>query len=204
MRNMVLVSWTARARVLAAILFLYPIGVSRSVAGQRSPLPLVLAGQSNALLMRPYLEEAYKPGEVIGFAQDGSRIDEWSISGPYWKALTPALHRPVRAFVWWQGESDFRNPRPYLAALRAFIDRVRREANDPNLPVLICRVVDDPTSGWSDIRHAQEELVSHDSHAVLVSSDGLPKEHPEWPRGSAHLSPEGYRAMARRVVAALR
>ena len=190
------------AMVIAIMLCLQ--GVRSFEAGQPSARPLALAGQSNALFMRPYLEAAYKPGDVIGFAQDGSQIVEWRVDGPYWMALKPTLHQALRAFVWWQGESDFRNPGPYLAALRAFIERVRREANDPNLLVLICRVVDDPTPGWSEIRRAQEVFVSTDRHAVLVSSDGLPKEHPDWPRGSAHLSKEGYQAMARRVIAALR
>jgi hypothetical protein len=178
------------------------------VAGKfQTPLPasrpLVLAGQSNALFMRPYLEDAYKPGSVVGFAQDGSHISEWGADGPHWKALRVTLHHPIRAFVWWQGESDAATASRYLDALREFIARVRYEANDPNLLVVICRVVDDPAPGWSTIRRAQETFVATDRRAALVSSDGLPKEHPQWKSGSAHLSKGGYQAMARRIIAAL-
>ena len=165
----------------------------------------MLAGQSNALFVRPYLEAGYTSGRIDGFAQDGSRIAEWHPESAYTgnSSRRPCTSRCARLYGG-KAKATTGTPPEYLTALRAFIDRVRREAHDPNLLVVLCRIVDDPTPGWSDIRRAQETLAATDPHIVLVSSDGLPKEHPDWPRGSAHLSPDGYRAMAQRVVEAIR
>jgi hypothetical protein len=165
---------------------------------------VALAGQSNAMFLRPFLEAQYSPRRIVGYVQDGSRIRDWAEAGGNWKRLAPNLHQPLKAFVWWQGESDHDNPGRYLKELKAFIARVRREANDPNLLIVICRVVDDPTEGFPEIRQAEEAFVRADGRAVLVSSDGLQLEHPDWLRGSAHLSPDGYTKMAARVVAAIR
>lgn len=163
--------------------------------------PLALAGQSNALFIGPYLTTAAAPELVVGFAQDGSAIAQWAAGSDLWARLAPQLHQSLRAFVWWQGESDRLTPERYESDVRAFMARVRAEAADQSLLVLICRVVDDPA--FTGIRAAQAAYVATDSHAILVSSDGLPKEFGEGV-GSAHLSPEGYRQMATRILAALR
>jgi hypothetical protein len=161
------------------------------------PVTVALAGQSNAWLMRPIFENAYP--QVVGFAQDGSRISEWAVGTSHWSNLEPALKQPLRAFVWWQGESD-RHPgqvEVYGAALEEFLTRVRLTANDPNLFLVICRVIDHPA--FARIRTAQEAYVARTPRSVLVSSDGLPLEFPE----SAHLSPAGYEEMVRRILAVI-
>lgn len=164
------------------------------------PLPLALAGQSNADFMRPALATAYAPGLVTGFAQNGSRIQEWDAGTAYWTNLQPSLHQPIRAFVWWQGESDrgADDAPVYAAKLRAFLARVRQEAHDPHLLIVLCRVVNDPV--FASIRQTQEAYVVSDPRAILVSSDGLPLEF----EGSAHLSPAGYASMSQRILDALR
>lgn len=163
-------------------------------------LPVALAGQSNALFIGPYLTQAAAPGAVVGFAQDGSAIAQWAPGSAFWLALAPTLRQPLRAFVWWQGESDRLTPERYQGDVAAFVARVRVEAGDPRLLVLICRVVDDPA--FVGIRAAQAAYVATDARAVLVSSDGLAKEFGEGV-GSAHLSPEGYRLMAQRILTAI-
>jgi hypothetical protein len=160
-------------------------------------MTVALAGQSNAWLMRPIFEKAYP--HIVGFAQDGSRIREWETGAPNWLHLEPALKQPLRAFVWWQGESD-RHPgqaEVYGSALQEFLARVRVTANDPHLLLVICRVIDHPA--FAQIRTAQEEYVARDARSVLVSSDGLPLELPD----SAHLSPAGYEEMVRRILAVI-
>ena len=174
-----------------------------SIAPSPPLLPLVLAGQSNADFLRPFLVSAASPRPITGTSNPGSRLAEWDVDAPtgYWRTLAPALHHPLRAFVWWQGESDAATSTLYLGRLAEFIQRVRVEAADAQLPVVICRVVDDPA--FVGIRAAQDAYVASDTRSVLVSSDGLPREHPDWTTGSAHLSAEGYAAMAQRILAAL-
>ena len=89
---------------------------ARSACAARPPI--VLAGQSNAMLMRDELDHAYAPGLVRAFAVSSS-IRQWAVDTPippevdsptnYWTKLAPLLHDaaadpPLRAFVWWQGE----------------------------------------------------------------------------------------------------
>jgi len=162
--------------------------------------PLALAGQSNALFIRPFLISAAAPEAVIGFSQDGSSIEQWAPGSAYWGQLAPQFHQPLRAFVWWQGEGNRLTPDIYASQLRDLIGRVRAEANDPNLLVLICRVVDDPL--FVGIRAAQAAYVASDPRSILVNSDNLPKEFGEGV-GSAHLSPDGYTLMAKRILAVL-
>lgn len=187
--------------VFALALFVSACGSSIAPSPEIS-LPIALAGQSNALFIRPYLIAAVAPEVVTGFAQDGSTIAQWAVTAPqgYWSQLAPSLHQPLKAFVWWQGESDTTNVSTYLNSLTEFIARVRNEAHDPTLRVVICRVVDDPA--FSQIRALQAAYVAADARSVLVSSDGLPTEFST--PGSAHLSPEGYQQMAQRIAAVLR
>lgn len=185
--------------VWVAALIASACGASPLAPTSAAPRPIVLAGQSNAWLMRPIITAAYAPGHVLGFAQDGSYISQWHEGTPFWNILKADLHQPLRAFVWWQGESD-RHPgrvEVYSDELRAFVQRVRTEANDPNLLVVICRVVDDPI--FAPIRAIQEAYAASDPHAILVSSDSLPLEFV----GSAHLSTEGYAEMTRRILAVI-
>ena len=161
-------------------------------------MPLALAGQSNALFMRPSLEQQYT--NVVGFAQDGSKIAEWSASGAYWAQLAPQLHQPLKAFIWWLGESDTTTP-DYMNAEREFFARVRLEANQPNLLIVVCRVVD--AQVFAGVRAVQEAYVRSDPRSILVSSDGLEREHPNDLEGSAHLSRAGYDAMVLRILAAI-
>lgn len=162
-----------------------------------TPKPLALAGQSNAWLMRPILEQMYRPGVVVGFAQDGSKIAQWAEGSEFWTLLAKDLHQPLRAFVWWQGESDRDDPATYSAKLRSFLERVRREANDPTLLIVECRVID--ASVFVEIRAIQEAYVKSDARSVLVSSDALPLEAPD----SAHLNADGYRSMVTRILAVI-
>jgi len=162
--------------------------------------PIALAGQSNAVFLWPFVVQAAAPIAIVGVAEDGSSIAEWGVTGALWPQLVPALHQPLRAFVWWQGESD-KDSRSYPADLVTFLARVRSEANSPRLRVVVCRVVDDPA--FVALRLAQAAYVEGDAQSVLVSSDGLEREHPDWLSGSAHLSPAGYRLMAQRILVAV-
>jgi hypothetical protein len=164
-----------------------PVGPSPGVAISR---PLVLSGQSNALLVETSLSAIY-PLKVLTVGETGRSIAGWAAAGDRWKELLPLVQQPLQAFVWWQGESDRDNPN-YLNDLRDLIARVRQANGNPQLLVIEVRVLDLPAN--AGVRAAQEAFVRTDSNAFLISSDGFQLD------ASDHLTDSGYRTVAQRIV----
>lgn len=157
---------------------------------------LALSGQSNAEFLAPFLAATY-PGSVVGDWESGLPIAFWQTTDRMWPPLAAALHQPLRAFVWYQGESDYREPAAYGTALAELLGRVRAEAHDPQLLLVVVRIAPEPA--FAGVRAAQEAFVAGDAHALLVSTDDLP-----FRPGEVHLTDDGYRTLAARLIAALR
>ena len=162
-----------------------------------SALPrLGLAGQSNAVLLRPILAEV---AWVTGAGDQGATpITCWSgtsIDGICWRNLQTALRqdKPLDAFIWWQGESDADNSN-YAEPFRDLIARVRAETAQPRLLILVVQ--------WGSVyggRHggaedAQRAFVASDSAARFVRTDDLPF------RDGTHMTDDGYRQLSARIV----
>ena len=162
--------------------------------------PLVVAGQSNAVNVAPFLRAVYPQPVLSDSTQNGRPISSWSPTEQppeLWPLLAGALHQRVQAVVWWQGESDRDNPH-YLDDLRELAVRVRSENANPALLIVVVRVLDLPSN--AGVRTAQQGFVDGDLDAVLVSSDG-----PGFQNGASdHLTDAGYGTVAQRIVAALR
>jgi hypothetical protein len=162
--------------------------------------PLVVAGQSNAVNVAPFLRAVYPQAVLSDSTQYGRPISSWSPNEQppvLWPILAGALHQRVQAVVWWQGESDRENP-GYLDDLRDLAARIRLENGDPTLLIAVVRVLDLPSN--VTVRAAQQAFVAGDANAVLVSSDGQAFEDGT----SDHLTNEGYQAVAQRILLALR
>jgi hypothetical protein len=163
-------------------------------------LPLVVAGQSNAVNVAPFLREVYPQAVLSDSTQGGRPIASWRPDEQppvLWPILANTLHQPVDAVVWWQGESDRENPR-YLDDLRELVARIRRENNNPALLIVVIRVLDLPSN--AAVRSAELAFVAGDPSAVLVSSDGLAFQDGT----TDHLTNAGYREVALRIVSSLR
>lgn len=175
---------------------------------------LLLSGQSNAVLVRPFLESAYTVGKVDGWAYGGTEIGQWLTETPWtwatfgfspWTYLKPTLKQEARAFVWWQGESDARdsyrpNPYEYRGKLAQFITNVRAENGQGDLFIVVCQILEGTDAEAADTAVIRDQLrayVVSEPRSVLVSSDGLAK------RDTQHLTDEGYKEMAQRIIAAL-
>lgn len=155
---------------------------------------LALDGQSNALMLAPFLRTAY-PLPVLMAGQSGEPIDGWAVGSPNAAALLALVAQPVQALVWWQGESD-RNTPDYLDRLRELMARVRAASGDPRLLIIEVRVLDLPVN--ANVRAAQEAFAVSDVNAALVSSDGFENG------ASDHLTDAGYQAVTQRILDALR
>lgn len=156
--------------------------------------PLVLSGQSNALLVAPALSAIY-PLPVLTVGESGRPIAGWAVNGDRWRELLPLLQQPIQAFAWWQGESDRDNPN-YLNDLRDLMARVRQTNGNAQLLVIEVRVLDLPVN--AAVRAAQETFVRTDPNALLISSDGFQLD------ASDHLTDAGYRMVAQRILDASR
>jgi carbohydrate esterase-like sialic acid-specific acetylesterase len=189
-----------RARHLSVLAAIFLAGACRTVSPiSPSPAvpisrPLVLSGQSNALLVAPSLSAIY-PLAVLSVAENGRPISGWAVTADRWKELLPLLQQPIQAFAWWQGESDRDNPN-YLNDLRDLMARVRQTNGNAQLLVIEVRVLDLPVN--AAVRAAQETFVRTDPNALLISSDGFQLD------ASDHLTDAGYRMVAQRILDASR
>lgn len=155
---------------------------------------VLLAGQSNAVNLDPYLGV-----EHVTIAESGLQVAAWNVEQQrMWPKIEPILRSGrIKALVWWQGESD-RNEPTYADQLRELMTRIRATAGNPTLPIIVIRMLDLPE--FKAVRQAQEQFVADDPCAILVSSDGPGHQL----RNEAHLTRDGYHEVARRVEHALR
>lgn len=156
--------------------------------------PLVLSGQSNALLVAPWLASIY-PLPVLTVGENGRAISGWAVNAQRWRELLPHLQQPIQAFVWWQGESDRDNP-DYLGDLRELIARVRQVNGNSQLLVIEVRVLN--LAANAGVRAVQEMFVQTDTNAILISSDGFQLDNGD------HLTDAGYQVVAQRILDASR
>jgi len=169
-------------------------------AHARGAPALVLSGQSNPFYMQDYVRSV-SPWPVVQAVHGAEPIASWASSAPLWATLRTLLSPGrVRAFAWWQGESDGYNgmdTATYQAALSDLITRVRSAASMTTLPVIVVRIKGD--TAFNSIRAAQSAFVAGDSHATLINIDDLAADAV----GSPHLTTAGYQTAAARIVAAL-
>lgn len=162
--------------------------------------PLLVSGQSNLAGELPALAAAF-PAPVYGVWQIATPISGWAQTDTnmLWQSLYLLAHRqdyaPFSAFVWWQGESDAVpvQTADYATPARALIAAVRAGTNQPDLPVVIVRVLDYPE--FATIRTAQELIVADDPYAVLVNTD----PYKQAGGTNYHLSPAGYASVAQLI-----
>lgn len=167
----------------------------------RGPVTLALAGQSNAILIRPFLGE-----HVTAFYGEVQPIACWAPSAACWAAFRPTL-RPVDAFVWSQGEYDaLLSETPvaaYAAAQSDLVARVRAATGNPALLVVVLQMgpfFDGPRAGVLGPQYQawRRSWAASDAHAVFVETAGL-----EYRADEVHMTDAGYAALAGRIVAAV-
>jgi hypothetical protein len=105
-----------------------------------------------------------------------------------------------------QGESDTENGATaiYGDALRKLIQSLRRDLNRPDLKVVIGRLSDaelGKVAGWDEVRKMQVQFANEKRRYAWVDTDDLnDKMHKGEKVNSLHLTWDGYRVFARRLV----
>lgn len=165
-------------------------------------LPLALTGQSQAVILAPYLQQDYA-GPLIGAWESGLSIAFWGPEDRMWRQLAPFLHQRLAGLVWLQGESDCEGlstaVHDYDVRFPETMARIRHEAADDHLLILIVSV--SPTANCVGIRAIQAEWVATHDRAALISADEVPRLN--FP-ADLHFTEAGAADLAKRVVAAVR
>ena len=165
-----------------------------------STLPLVVAGQSNAVNVAPFLREVYPQAVLSDSTQGGRPIASWRPDEQPPSCGRSSRTRYTSPCTPWSGgraKAIARTPATSTTCASWSV-RIRRENNNPALPIVVIRVLDLPSN--AAVRSAQLAFVAGDPSAVLVSSDG-----PAFQDGTTdHLTDAGYREVALRIVSSLR
>lgn len=81
----------------------------------------------------------------------------------------------LKGVVWYQGESNEREPQSYKTLLSGLLTDWRAQLASPDLPFLIVQLPDygkppiaPEDSSWAHLREAQREVAASDPHAALV------------------------------------
>lgn len=128
-------------------------------------------------------EWQYKVGEVfITKNKSASPYNQfWEQNQPtslFNAMVAPLKNIKTKGFLWYQGESNTSNPKPYRAYLPALIKDYRKQFNTPNAPFVFVQLANFqdvdylPTeSNWAELRDAQLAALSIPNTAMAVTTD---------------------------------
>lgn len=123
----------------------------------------------------------YKVGEVYEPVKGGGGSGFSAQNQPtaLYNAMTaPLVNQKIKGILWYQGETNSWNPRPYKKLLPALINDWRTKWNDADLPFLFVQLANFmdvdylPTeSSWAELRFAQFKTLSVPNTAMAVAID---------------------------------
>jgi hypothetical protein len=175
---------------------------------------LVAKATNRGKPIRYWLESWYELAEVNGIDPEPFReLDEGRAGSTYRSllfkvrsVLTDQPRPSTVTLLWMQGESDTDNGATsiYRDALRKLIQSLRSDLKRPDLKVVIGRLSDaelGKIAGWDEVRKMQVQLANEKRRYAWVDTDDLnDKMHKGEKVNSLHLTPDGYRVFARRLV----
>lgn len=151
---------------------------------------------------------------LVPCAKGGSAIAEWapaegheSLFGSCLaRAQGPSRHGRLTGILWYQGETDARDPASAAAwssSFDVFLGGFREALGLKVLPIIVVGLADPPVvgpyagryPGWPTIQAAQARL--HEPGLAVVSAAGLPKNADD-----LHLSTTGQQTLGLRLAAA--
>ncbi|WP_031527712.1 sialate O-acetylesterase [Dyadobacter crusticola] len=125
----------------------------------------------------------YKVGQVFESAprrdpEQAPFVTQNQPAALYNAMIAPLLPMKLKGFLWYQGESNVDDPKPYYTLLPALINNRRRLWNDDNLPFLVVQLPNfqdiDFTPAESNmalLREAQNRALTLKNTAVTVTLD---------------------------------
>ena len=144
--------------------------------------------------------------KMVGFASGDKPISYWHPGQPGAKGLMSRIElagQGAHAFLWYQGESNTRDPQEvasYAEELKKLVARVRKQAGNDKLSAVIVQLgafARDQEHDLSGLREAQRQFVIADGNALLVPAIGRTL------KDGVHLDDAGYRELGREIGRAL-
>lgn len=110
-------------------------------------------------------EWKYKIGVIMNRPAPGQTFIRWKPTGLYNAMLNPLIQYPIKAVLWYQGESNTAKPQEYQDLLSTMILDWRNKWNQKDLPFFIVQLANfmetkpEPTeSNWAELREQQRKV----------------------------------------------
>ena len=108
----------------------------------------------------------------------GQTFVRWKPVGLYNAMIAPLKNYPLKGVLWYQGESNTKNPSEYLGLMETLIETWRKELQQEKLPFLVVQLTNymDPKpepqeSNWAALRQQQTNLLRVHNTGLAVTID---------------------------------
>ncbi|WP_238320875.1 sialate O-acetylesterase [Neotamlana nanhaiensis] len=119
----------------------------------------------------------YKVGTKMS-SLEGQTFIRWKPVGLYNAMIAPLLNLKIKGVIWYQGESNTKNPKSYFKTFPALIENWRSKWQQGNFPFLYVQLTNfmetksEPVeSSWAELRQAQLETLKVPKTAMAVAID---------------------------------
>jgi hypothetical protein len=187
---------------LIILVALLTIGCSGSVTKPTEHTPAIgLIGQSNAMLLRPFLAEKIP---VTAYYGEVASINCWSNVGSCWLRVKPFLSANLDAIVWSQGEYDALITEMPIAEYHSkfsdLVARIRAESKS-DLRVILIEMGPFFDNGRGGVlgpvyQQYKRDWVMQDKNAAYIPIHDL-----EFQPDQVHMTNQGYMDLADRILA---
>ena len=108
----------------------------------------------------------------------------------------------IKGLLWYQGESDAGDPEAYENKMLRFIDAVRKDTEQPDLPIIFVQInrfylvktSEDHKRGWEQVKESQRRIMGLRKNVYMVSAVDLTLDD------LVHISYEGQERLGRRMA----
>lgn len=137
--------------------------------------PYFLATEKDTIDLKGYW--SYKLGSTMP-PLEGPTFIRWKAGGLYNRMIAPLLNYKIKGAIWYQGESNTKNPSIYSEAFSTMIEDWRAKWNSGNFPFIYVQLANfmeetsTPTeSNWAELRQAQLETLKVPNTGMAVIID---------------------------------
>ena len=108
----------------------------------------------------------------------GQTFVRWKPVGLYNAMIAPLKNYPLKGVLWYQGESNTKNPSEYLGLMETLIETWRNELQQEKLPFLVVQLTnymnpkpEPQESNWAALRQQQTNLLRVPNTGLAVTID---------------------------------